>query len=179
MLSILSLIFKFSYPLEPSQVSFITMFTMGIPGFFLALEPDMARIEGRFLPNVMKKAIPGGMADVFAVGALVFCGEAFHLDNADISTAATLLLSIVGFMVLYKISQPMNTLRTIILIGNMVALVLTGVFLNHIYALEAMSLECILLFVIFSFAAESFLRYLEKFVDWCYLVQNKQRRKGV
>ncbi len=179
MLSILSLIFKFSYPLEPSQVSFITMFTIGIPGFFLALEPDKDRIEGRFLANVMKKAIPGGMADVFAVGAMVFCGEAFHLDNADISTAATLLLSVVGFMVLYKISQPMNTLRTIILIGNMVALVLTGVFLNHLYALEAMSLECILLFVMFSFAAESFFRYLEKFVDWCYLVQNKQRRKGV
>ena len=152
LLSILSLVFMFSYPLEPSQVSFITMFTIGIPG---------------------------GIADVFAVGALVFFGKAFHLDNADISTAATLLLSIVGFMVLYKISQPMNTLRTIILIGNMVALVLTGVFLNHIYALEAMSLECILLFVMFSFAAESFLRYLEKFVDWCYLVQNKQRRKGV
>ena len=94
LLSILSLVFMFSYPLEPSQVSFITMFTIGIPG---------------------------GIADVFAVGALVFFGKAFHLDNADISTAATLLLSIVGFMVLYKISQPMNTLRTIILIGNMIS----------------------------------------------------------
>ena len=179
LLSILSLIFMFSYPLEPSQVSFITMFTIGIPGFFLALEPDKARIEGRFLPNVMKKAIPGGIADVFAVGALVFCGKSFHLDNADISTAATLLLSIVGFMVLYKISQPMNTLRTIILIGNMIALVLTGIFLNHLFALEAMSLECILLFVMFSFAAESFLRYLGKFVDWCYFVLSKQRRRKV
>lgn len=179
LLSILSLVFMFSYPLEPSQVSFITMFTIGIPGFFLALEPDKARIEGRFLPNVMKKAIPGGIADVFAVGALVFFGKAFHLDNADISTAATLLLSIVGFMVLYKISQPMNTLRTIILIGNMIALVFTGIFLNHLFALEAMSLECILLLFMFSLAAESFLRYLGKFVDWCYLVQNKQRRKRV
>lgn len=179
LLSILSLVFMFSYPLEPSQVSFITMFTIGIPGFFLALEPDKARIEGRFLPNVMKKAIPGGIADVFAVGALVFFGKAFHLDNADISTAATLLLSIVGFMVLYKISQPLNTLRTIILIGNMIALVFTGIFLNHLFALEAMSLECILLLFMFSLAAESFLRYLGKFVDWCYLVQNKQRRKRV
>lgn len=179
LLSILSLVFMFSYPLEPSQVSFITMFTIGIPGFFLALEPDKARIEGRFLPNVMKKAIPGGIADVFAVGALVFFGKAFHLDNADISTAATLLLSIVGFMVLYKISQPMNTLRTIILIGNMIALVFTGIFLDHLFALEAMSLECILLLFMFSLAAESFLRYLGKFVDWCYLVQNKQRRKRV
>ena len=152
LLSILSLVFMFSYPLEPSQVSFITMFTIGIPG---------------------------GIADVFAVGALVFFGKAFHLDNADISTAATLLLSIVGFMVLYKISQPMNTLRTIILIGNMIALVFTGIFLNHLFALEAMSLECILLLFMFSLAAESFLRYLGKFVDWCYLVQNKQRRKRV
>lgn len=58
-LSILSLVFMFSYPLEPSQISFISMFTIGIPGFFLALEPDKSRIEGRFLPNVMKKAIPG------------------------------------------------------------------------------------------------------------------------
>ena len=178
-LSILSLVFMFSYPLEPSQISFISMFTIGIPGFFLALEPDKSRIEGRFLPNVMKKAIPGGMADVFGVGALVFCGTAFHLNNADISTAATLLLSIIGFMVLFKVSRPMNTLRMVVLIGNMIALVLTGVFFNHLFALEAMSLECILLFIMFSFAAESFLRYLEKFVDWCYLVQNKKRRKGV
>ena len=178
-LSILSLVFMFSYPLEPSQISFISMFTIGIPGFFLALEPDKSRIEGRFLPNVMKKAIPGGMADVFGVGALVFCGKAFHLNNADISTAATLLLSVIGFMVLFKVSRPMNTLRMVVLIGNMIALVFTGVFFNHLFALEAMSLECILLFIMFSFAAESFLRYLEKFVDWCYLVQNKRRRKGV
>ena len=178
-LSILSLVFMFSYPLEPSQISFISMFTIGIPGFFLALEPDKSRIEGRFLPNVMKKAIPGGMADVFGVGALVFCGKAFHLNNADISTAATLLLSVIGFMVLFKVSRPMNTLRMVVLIGNMIALVFTGVFFNHLFALEAMSLECILLFIMFSFAAESFLRYLEKFVDWCYLLQNKRRRKGV
>ena len=178
-LSILSLVFMFSYPLEPSQISFISMFTIGIPGFFLALEPDKSRIEGRFLPNVMKKAIPGGMADVFGVGALVFCGKAFHLNNADISTAATLLLSVIGFMVLFKVSRPMNTLRMVVLIGNMIALVLTGVFFNHLFALEAMSLECILLFIMFSFAAESFLRYLEKFVDWCYLLQNKRRRIGV
>lgn len=176
-LSILSLVFMFSYPLEPSQISFISMFTIGIPGFFLALEPDKSRIEGRFLPNVMKKAIPGGMADVFGVGALVFCGKAFHLNNADISTAATLLLSVIGFMVLFKVSRPMNTLRMVVLIGNMIALVFTGVFFNHLFALEAMSLECILLFIMFSFAAESFLRYMEKFVDWCYSVIKKRNYK--
>jgi len=178
-LSILSLCFMFSYPLEPSQISFISMFTIGIPGFFLALEPDKSRIEGRFLPNVLKNAIPGGIADVLAVGALVFCGSAFQLKSTDVATAATLLLSIVGFMVLYSISQPMNTLRIVVLVGNMVALVLCGVFLNHLFALEAMSLECILLFVMFSFAAESLLRYLSRFIDWCYLIPEKMRNRKV
>ena len=173
LLSILSLVFMFSYPLEPSQISFISMFTIGIPGFFLALEPDESRIEGKFLPNVMKNAIPGGLADVLAVGALVFCGQAFHLESTDIATAATLLLAIVGFMVLYKISQPLNKLRAAVLVGNMIALIVCGIRLNRLFALEAMSLECILLFVMFSFTAESFLRYLGKITDWCYALPSK------
>ena len=165
LLSLLSLIFVFKYPLEPSQVSFITMFTIGIPGFFLALEPEKSRIEGKFLPNVLRKAIPGGVADVFAVGALVFCGNAFNLENSDISTAATLLLSMVGFMVLIKVCTPLNKLRTTIIAGNFVGLILAGIFLNRLFALEAMSTECILLFVMFSFAAESFLRLIGKVVE--------------
>ena len=165
LLSLLSLIFVFKYPLEPSQVSFITMFTIGIPGFFLALEPEKSRIEGKFLPNVLRKAIPGGVADVFAVGALVFCGNAFNLESSDISTAATLLLSMVGFMVLIKVCTPLNKLRTTIIAGNFVGLILAGIFLNRLFALEAMSTECILLFVMFSFAAESFLRLIGKVVE--------------
>ena len=165
LLSLLSLIFVLKYPLEPSQVSFITMFTIGIPGFFLALEPEKSRIEGKFLPNVLRKAIPGGVADVFAVGALVFCGNAFNLESSDISTAATLLLSMVGFMVLIKVCTPLNKLRTTIIAGNFVGLILAGIFLNRLFALEAMSIECILLFVMFSFAAESFLRLIGKVVE--------------
>lgn len=177
LLSILSLVFMFSYPLEPSQISFISMFTIGIPGFFLALEPDESRIEGKFLPNVMKNAIPGGVADVLAVGALVFCGQAFHLESTGIATAATLLLAVVGFMVLYKISRPLNKLRATVLIGNMVALIVCGLSLNRLFALKAMPLECVLLFVMFSFTAESFLRYLGIIMDWCYTLPSKLRKR--
>lgn len=70
----------------------------------------------------------------------------------------------------------MNVLRIAVFIGNIIGLVLTGVFLNHLFALEAMSKECILLFIMFSFAAESFLRYLEKFVNWCYSLR---KEKGI
>ena len=91
----------FTYPLEPSQVSLISMFTIGIPAFFLALEPNKNIIKGHFLTNVFLKALPAAITDALAVGALVIFGRTFGVESTDISTAATMLLAIVGFMILY------------------------------------------------------------------------------
>ena len=112
----------FTYPLEPSQISLISMFTIGVPAFFLALEPNKNIIKGHFLTNVFLKALPAALTDVLAVGALVIFGRTFGVSSADISTAATMLLSIVGFMILYTISAPMNVLRGVILGGCIVGL---------------------------------------------------------
>ena len=53
LLAIFSVILMLDYPLEPSQVSLISMFTIGIPSFILALEPNKNPIRGRFLTNVL------------------------------------------------------------------------------------------------------------------------------
>ena len=79
LMSLFSVIFMITYPLEPAQISLVSMFTIGAPGFLLALEPNRDRIKGHFLTNVMFKAFPGGLTDVIAVGALVICGEVFAL----------------------------------------------------------------------------------------------------
>ena len=52
-LSMLAVILSFTYPLKPAQVSLIGMFTIGIPAFFLALQPNKEKIEGRFLSNIL------------------------------------------------------------------------------------------------------------------------------
>ncbi len=106
LMALFSAIFAFTYPLEPAQISLISMFTIGMPGFFLALEPNKKRIEGHFITNVIAKALPAGLTDVLAVGALVVCGAAFSLPDTDVATASTLLLAVVGFMILIKISHP-------------------------------------------------------------------------
>ena len=165
LLSIFSAVFMITYPLEPLQVSLISMFTIGIPAFFLALEPNKSRIEGHFLTNVLLKALPAGLTDVLAVGALVMCGQIFGLPGEDIATAATMLLAIVGFMILYKISQPMNPLRVTVWIGCLAGLLFCGIFLNQLFAITGMSEVCILLFVVFSFATESAFRYLTLLVE--------------
>ena len=160
LLSLLSVVFMFTYPLEPSQISLISMFTIGIPAFFLAMEPNKNIIKGHFLTNVFLKALPAAITDALAVGALVIFGRTFGVDSTDISTAATMLLAIVGFMILYKISAPMNKLRAVILGGCIVGLLFCSIFLNDLFAITGMTTECVMLFVVFAIATEPVLRYL-------------------
>lgn len=165
LMSVFSALFMITYPLEPSQISLISMFTIGIPGFLLALEPNRERIKGHFMRGVLVRALPAGLTDVLAVGALVICGQVFSLPSEDIATAATLLLGVVGFMILIKISKPMSGIKYAIVIGNIAGLIFAGIFCHQLFALSAMSKVCVLLMVVFAFAAESLLRYLSLLVE--------------
>lgn len=155
-----SAVLAITYPLEPSQISLISMFTIGAPGFLLALEPNRNRIEGHFIRNLLLRAFPAGLTDVLAVGALVVCGQAFSLSKEDVATASTMLLAVVGFMILGKISVPFNRMKWGILALNILGLLFSGIFLGRLFAMSAMSEICILLLVVFAFAAESLFRYL-------------------
>lgn len=165
LLSLFSVILMVTYPLEPAQVSLISMFTIGVPGFLLSLEQNKDRIKGHFITNVMLKALPGGLTDVIAVGALVVCGEVFCISDASIGTIATLVLSVVGFMILFKISEPLNGMKYAVIIGNIAGLVFSGFFLKKLFALTDLSNICILLMIVFGFAAESLFRNLTLLVE--------------
>lgn len=177
LLSLFSVAFMITYPLEPSQISLISMFTIGIPAFFLALQPNKEVIKGHFLTNVFLKALPAGLTDVLAVGALVVFGGTFGVSPSDISTAATMLLAIVGFMILFKICQPLNTLRVIVWIGSIIGLLACSIFLPDLFAITGMSVECIMLFVVFSIATEPVLRYLTMLVGWLRQLYRKRIKK--
>ena len=111
LLSIFSIVLMVNYPLEPSQVSLISMFTIGIPAFLLSQEQNTDRIEGHFMSNVLFKALPGGLTDFLIVSVLyLFCME-FKMNETDISTSSTILLAIVGLMILYRIASPMTKIH--------------------------------------------------------------------
>lgn len=176
LLSLFSVILMVTYPLEPAQVSLISMFTIGVPGFLLTLEQNKDRIKGHFITNVMLKALPGGLTDVIAVGALVVCGEVFCISDASIGTIATLVLSVVGFMILFKISEPLNGMKYAVIIGNIAGLVFSGFFLKKLFALTDLSNICILLMIVFGFAAESLFRNLTLLVE--KLRGSYEKKKG-
>lgn len=172
-MSLLTLFFMVTYPLEPAHISLISMFTIGIPGYFLALENNNKKIEGKFLKNVFIKAFPAALTNIFVVSVLVICREIFGLSSKDVSTAATLLLSLVGFMVLYDIIKPLNRYKKTIIIGNVIGLIICSIFFNKIFAIERMSNVCLVMFITLSFAAESFFRYATKVMQFLTRIEIK------
>lgn len=177
LMALFSISFMIEYPLEPSQISLISMFTIGVPGFLLALEPNKNIIKGHFITNVLITALPAGLTDFFIVGAIVVFGQVFGVAPTDISTAATLLLAVVGFMILYRISKPMNALRWSVFIGVILGMLFCIAFINDLFAISKVSLKCGMLLGVFTLATEPVLRYTSMFVAFVENTFSTMRRK--
>lgn len=180
LLAIFSVILMLDYPLEPSQVSLISMFTIGIPSFILALEPNKNPIRGRFLTNVLVKALPAGLTDFLVVSGLVlFCRE-FSVDLDCLSTSCTILVAIVGFMILYRIAKPMNTGHIIMMIGVVAGWLFCMLFVSKFFAITGISKQCAMLMIVFAIITEPALRYLSLIVeglhDWGGRVMQKMKK---
>lgn len=117
--SLLALIFLFipmSYPFQPIQLSLISSITIGIPAFILALEPNYDKVEGSFFLNVLKKSLPGGLTIVINVISVMVITQIFNINKVETSTMAVILVAITGFILLYRICQKFNVIRTVLFI---------------------------------------------------------------
>ncbi len=162
LLAIFSIISVMAYPIKPEHVSLISMFTIGIPAFLLALEPNEHRIKKHFVSRVILKAMPAALTDFLLIAALMMFGAVFNVSGEDVSVAATLLLAIVGFMILGNISLPINKYRGWVIFGCIAGFLITVLFFNDLYSITGISLECGLLFSLFAIASEPFMRYLTR-----------------
>ncbi len=166
LISILAIFWGVKYPLEPAQISLISMFTIGVPAFFLSQVPNEDLISGSFIKNVMYKAVPGGLVDTFVVAAMVVFATIFNASSSDISTASTVLLAMVGLMVLYNISKPMDKYKIVIFIGCALGLFISFIFLKDLWGIaEEMSIQGTLLCINFVLISEVCFRYLTKLFE--------------
>lgn len=117
---------KIPYPFENIQVTLIGSTSIGLPSFFLALEPNSERIKGNFLKNVFRIAIPSGILMFGAIiAATLYSGQVLLASTAQTSTVATYTALAVGLIIVFDIAGKMNRWKTVMLIG----LVLEGLAL--------------------------------------------------
>ena len=92
LLTIFTLIAVNRYPLYPTQLSLLGAFTIGTPAFFLALQPNKSIIKGKFIVNVVIKALPAALTDFIVVAVVSITGEILKIPHDNVSTMITFII---------------------------------------------------------------------------------------
>lgn len=149
-LALISLIFTLPFPVTSAQMSLVSALTIGAPGFVLAMEPNISRIKGKFLPNVIYRALPGALTDLFLVlGVILFC-MVFEVEDNMMSTVCAIILNIVGLMVVHFTCKPYNLLRKVMIGGLTAAFVFCVVMLPQLFTLSSLDLPGAMILVVFA-----------------------------
>ena len=119
-LTVLLLLIPAAYPFQPIQLTLVSSLTVGIPGFFLALENNSRPVRGRFLHTVLRRALPGGTA-VTLVGLIAMLMEHAGWPQAACSNIAAVGAFAMGWLALLIVCVPLNLKR-----GALLALMLAG-----------------------------------------------------
>ena len=116
--AILSIISWREYPFYTSSLMLMEIFVIGVPTFFLSLQPNKDRVRGKFLSTVLSRAIPCAIVLVLAVQSVRYISEwqpnYFEATKDELSV---LIITFAGLVMLYRISLPLNLYRGVLFLA--------------------------------------------------------------
>jgi len=170
-LAIVSLLFTMPYPFSAAQLSLVSSLTIGFPAFVLAMEPNESLVKGKFLRNVIGRALPAALTDfVLIIGVMLFY-YAFDFEQSMMSTICAIVMGIVGILVIVRISKPLTLIRKLLIGAVAVAFTFCAVFMKGLFTLSPLDFAGMLLLVVFALLAWPTLRF-------AYRIQDKLRVIG-
>ncbi len=138
--ALLFILLPWQYPFVPIQMTLISAFTIGIPSFVLALEPNHDRVRGHFLENCVVRSIPGAICAVVSVVAISIVGEvALGLSYAQASTLCVMMFAFIGVLLVIRLSIPYNAIRVGLLVVVLGGLVLGFTVLAPLFDLAPLT----------------------------------------
>jgi cation-transporting ATPase E len=142
-LALAALIIALPYPFQPSQIALFNIMLIGFPSFVLAIQPNTSLVRGRFLLNVILRALPAGLTNFLALLAAILACRHFGIPLAELSTMATIIIASVGLMMLYRVGRPLNLLRGALIIASAIGFTLGGLLFSGLFLLSPLSVPAI------------------------------------
>ena len=178
-------IVAYDFPFTPIQLSVLSAFTIGIPSFVLALEPNQDRNRGKFLRNVVTRAIPGAVAVLLVIVASIFAAGAMGASQLEFQTMCVLTSSVVGMNVVARQSMPFNAIRIAMFVFCTAGLLFCIFGLSSFLVLANLSSELIIASVIitavvmvaFNIAYSKVIKYQKSYLDALEAEQIREREE--
>ena len=183
-LAIITLFAGFPYPFVPIQLTLISALTIGIPSFFLALEPNHDLVRGKFLHNVFRRAFPGGLTAIAAILFAELFVYALGLTLGELSTICVVLMAVNGLTVIYYAARPLDLKRTVLLVTMSAGMFLAVVFFGGVFSLTGLSFAGWLVLVALVLLVVPIQMTLERIFDRCSALlaaraDRRQKRRRV
>ncbi len=132
-LAFIFVVFPMAFPFIPIQLTLVGSLAIGIPSFVLAMEPNLNRVKGNFLVNVLKMSIPGGTLVVANVVISQVYGLILSAGVEKTSTLSLYALAMAALIQLVKICKPFNRIRRVMCLGSIIVFVTAAVFFKDLF----------------------------------------------
>jgi cation-transporting P-type ATPase E len=177
LLIIIALLRRGVYPIQPSQLILIDYLVIGIPAIILALESNNKRIEGRFLSNVIRKALPGALVVMFSSLIVFALEDPLQMNQLQTSTIIVLSATITSLLVLYRLSYPFNRTRLVLFIFMIMMFIPAIIFIPNFfsyapfynqdyYPVDPLTIPQILLLLVLAQSSFPMMYFLSNIVGW-------------
>ncbi len=165
-LVVICLFMKSEYFYLPIHLSLITSCTISIPSFILALEPNNERVKGNFILKVVSKSVPPALTVVFNVVMIVLFKDHFNIDANLASTLIVIMTGTTGFIFLFRLCKPFNTLRASLVTFLIALFIYILIFWYDFFDLSQITFNTILLYILFAIASVHIFDRLNTFVKF-------------
>ena len=176
-LALITLFAAFPYPFVPIQLTLISALTIGVPSFFLALEPNHDLVKGKFLHNVLRRAFPGGLTAIFVILFAELFVYTFDLTLAELSTICVILMAVNGLMVIYYAARPLDAKRLVLLAAMSAAMFVAVVFYGAFFSLSSLSFAAWLVLIVLVLLVVPIQMGLEWCFDRCTTALDRRRER--
>ncbi len=149
LMAIITLVLPYmkSYPYTLSNMFMFEVFIIGIPSFFLSLQPNDQRVKGNFITYIIKHTIPSALIMILSIIIIEFCRVNINYYPPELKiyeTMGIIAITYAGAINLYNICKPLNKFRALIIIPCLLLVVLVTVIstttsLGSLFSLSQMT----------------------------------------
>ncbi|MDE5766363.1 MAG: HAD-IC family P-type ATPase, partial [Clostridia bacterium] len=116
-LATIFIIMQEAYPFIPSNMLLLEVLVIGAPSFFLSLQPNNSRVEGKFITHVMSRSISGAVVMIMCVMAMYLTCTLGGPEFNNFQTAMCMMaLTFSGLVMLFRVCQPFNGFRLVLFV---------------------------------------------------------------
>ena len=177
LLSLICIFLNHEYPFYPIQLSLISAICVGIPSFFLAIEPNYTKVKKGFLVKVFRNALPSGICVFINIFFLIMIAYIFKIDFDVFRIVVVATTGYINLRLLYNISKPLSLIRKILVYSCFIAFYGLLIIFRDLLLINEINFISLLFIALLIFADIYLTEFFESIYDFIVKIIIKWKNK--